>query len=167
MTAPRQVRKTKLHPQREVDLTGDTLLYQDQELQVTAWIAPEHHPNQVKYALTFTLFNQAIQIHSKHDAQGQRLYWYCDLLEVSQVAETWLLTDLILDVVVYPDYSTRVLDLAEMGEALEENGITPLQAAQALKLAEKVLLWAENKSFPPVLIQNWLSEHPEALTFKL
>ncbi|PIQ25588.1 hypothetical protein COW36_21330 [bacterium (Candidatus Blackallbacteria) CG17_big_fil_post_rev_8_21_14_2_50_48_46] len=165
MTSQLPIRKQKLHPVREVNLSGDTWLHQDEHLCVSYWHLPRTESDQVAHTLTLTIFDEAIQIHSKHNAAGERLYWYCDLLEVKRDEGGWHLTDLLLDVVVFPDGSTRMLDLGELAEALEEGGIHPQQAAQALRLAETIQDWANQNAFPPPVVSNWLQAHPDALNF--
>ena len=49
-------------------------------------------------------------------------YWYCDIIKTEYRKEdnSYLFTDLLADVVVFPDGSVRVVDLDEVSEALDQ-----------------------------------------------
>ena len=75
------------------------------------------------------------------DSHQKLVYWYCDIIETSysETEHAYTFTDLLADVVIYPDKSLRVLDLDEIGDALEEKIISKETAVKALRLCNKLL----------------------------
>jgi len=67
------------------------------------------------------------------------IYIYCDIIEVELNDNEYLFTDLLADVIVYENGFTKVLDLAEIPEALDEGLITLDQAKKALIVLDKLL----------------------------
>lgn len=55
----------------------------------------------------------------RHD--GSLLYWYCDIVEYTSRPEdnSLIVTDLLADIILYPDGRMHVVDLDELAEALE------------------------------------------------
>lgn len=69
------------------------------------------------------------------------LYWYCDIVDYTynDTEHSLIVTDLLADVVIYPDGYIKVLDIDELAIALEKNLCEPTLVIQALQKLDKLL----------------------------
>lgn len=124
MPAPILYRK-RIIPEECVLLKDDQILYQDEQLIVTGWhtLKPKkdlHHG----YSCYF--LNEGYKVSKFFREDNTLLFWYCDIVEYDYEAETntYIFTDLLADVIVYPDGFVKVVDIDELVTALNENLIS-------------------------------------------
>lgn len=117
MAAPILYRK-RLIPEECVLLKDDRLLYRDGEIIVTAWntLKPRkdlHHGCSCYY------LQEGIKVSRFYDENGSLLYWYCDIVAYDHDAatDTYVITDLLADVIIYPDGFVKVVDIDELATA--------------------------------------------------
>ncbi|MDE6916804.1 MAG: DUF402 domain-containing protein [Lachnospiraceae bacterium] len=88
------------------------------------------------------------------------LYWYCDIVDYSyQEAENALIvTDLLADVVIYPDGYVKVLDLNELAIAIEKKLCDPQLITQALRKLDSLLNLIYDDKFDTLSfdIEKWI-----------
>ena len=74
-------------------------------------------------------------------ADNSLLYWYCDIVDYKYDPEknSYTSTDLLTDVVLYPDGKIKVLDLDELAEASVKDMITKDQLHSALVRTDMLL----------------------------
>lgn len=154
MCNPRILRK-RFIPDEIVDISGDRILYRDDVLLVTAWKAIKARKD-IFGGISFAFLDQGYKISRFYDAAGRFLYWYCDILEVTYQpdTDTYLLTDLLVDVKLTVQGELQVLDADELAEALETGMITAAQAADALRKLNSVLRMVYTGQFPPAVCQK-------------
>lgn len=72
---------------------------------------------------------------------GNLHYWYCDIIEHSYDANTnsYTFTDLLADVIIYPDGKLRVVDLDEIAVALERKLLSERELEVALRTLDSLL----------------------------
>ena len=94
--------------------------------------------------------NEGYKVGRFYNAQGEFLYWYCDIIDVEydKNNDKYTLTDLLVDIKLMPNGALRVLDTDELAQALEEGLITAQQACNALKKLDKVLKMIYDGQFP-------------------
>lgn len=138
-------------PNEIVDISGDELLYQDEEMIVTKW-KPIHPKKDIAWGISYTLLNKGWKISKFYGFEDELRYWYCDIIEAEYDSENDVLTttDLLVDLKIYPDGSNEVLDLEELDEAIEEKLITVEQKEDAFEKLNELLKLVENKQFPPM-----------------
>ena len=92
------------------------------------------------------------KISKFYRADHSLLYWYCDIIRHSYdpATDTYIFTDLLADVIVYPDGRVRVVDLDEIADALEQNRITVADAQEALRKLDSLLKVIDRDEFPSV-----------------
>ena len=124
MPAPTLYRK-RIIPEECVLLKDDQILYQDEQLIVTGWhtLKPKkdlHHG----YSCYF--LNEGYKVSKFYREDNTLLFWYCDIVEYHYEAETntYIVTDLLADVIIYPDGFVKVVDIDELVTALNENLIS-------------------------------------------
>jgi len=84
---------------------------------------------------------EAIKVSKFYRADNSLLYWYCDIVDYqyNASANSYTSTDLLTDVVLYPDGQIRVLDLDELAEASTKDMITKEQLQSALVRTDMLL----------------------------
>ena len=112
---------------------ADPILYRDEEIIVTAWntLKPRkdiHHGRSCYY------LRKGIKVSRFYDAGGSLLYWYCDIVNYDYNADndTYIITDLLADVIVYPDGFVKVVDIDELAAARESGLLSEDMLKKAL-----------------------------------
>lgn len=72
---------------------------------------------------------------------GDLHYWYCDIIEYSfdEKANSYTFTDLLADVIIYPDEKVKVVDLDEIAVALERGLLSDRELVIALRTLDSLL----------------------------
>ncbi|MBP3475905.1 MAG: DUF402 domain-containing protein [Lachnospiraceae bacterium] len=124
MANPTLYRK-RLIPEECVLLKDDTVLYRDDQIIVTGWnsLKPRkdlHHGNSCYYLA------EGIKVSRFCKEDDSMLYWYCDIVdyEYNESTDTYIVTDLLADVIIYPDGFVKVVDLDELVTAQEAGLLT-------------------------------------------
>lgn len=144
-----RIYRKRIIPQECILLENDILLHRDPEVIITKWetIRPKktlHHG----YSCYF--LERGFKVSKFYDHQGQLISWYCDIITHSYDAasDTYVFTDLLVDVIVYPDGFVRVVDLDELADAARDGLITPEQMQLALRRTDKLLSLIYKGAFP-------------------
>ena len=111
-------------PNECIPLKNDIFLYTDDSFLVTKWnvLKPrsDFHHGYSSYYL-----KDGYKISRFYKEDGSLLYWYCDIVTHEFPNENELIvTDLLADVIIYPDGFVKVLDLDELCRAKTEGLIT-------------------------------------------
>lgn len=132
MAAPILYRK-RLIPEECVLLKDDRLLHRDEEIIVTAWntLKPRkdlHHGCSCYY------LREGIKVSRFYDENGSLLYWYCDIVDYDHDAatDTYVITDLLADVIIYPDGFVKVVDIDELATAKDAGLLSDAMLKKAL-----------------------------------
>lgn len=137
-------------PSEVIDISGDEILYRDENLLVTRWKAIKPRAD-ISGGISYAFLKDGIKISRFYDNSNKFLYWYCDIIdaEYDKEKDLYLLTDLLLDVKISPDGTARVLDADELAEALQKGMVTKEQAARSLKRLDSILSMVYQGIFPP------------------
>ena len=125
--------RKRLIPNECIPLNKDIILYSDEKLITTKWntLKPRsdfHHGYSCYY------LKEGFKISQFYDANNQLVYWYCDIICPSVENENDLIiTDLLADVIIYPDGFVQVLDIDELCDAKEKELITSDEFFLAVK----------------------------------
>lgn len=132
--------RKRIIPDECILLENDQILYHDSEVIITKWntIRPKktlHHG----YSCYF--LERGFKVSKFYDHEGRLISWYCDIISHTFDASenTYVFTDLLVDVIVYPDGFVRVVDLDELADAARDGLITPEQLQLALRRTDKLL----------------------------
>ena len=147
MKTPILYRK-RLIPEEFILLKNDILLYRDEEIIVTKWntIKPKktlHHGFSCYY------LNKGIKVSKFYDQEHHLISWYCDIVEHTwdEKNDTFVFTDLLADVIVYPDGFVKVVDLDELADAVEEGLLSPEKLNRVLRTLNSLLDIIYKKEF--------------------
>lgn len=125
--------RKRLIPDECIPLKNDILLYGDDSILITKWntLKPRsdfHHGYSCYY------LKEGCKVSRFYKEDGTLLYWYCDIITHTVENENDLIiTDLLADVIIYPDGFVQVLDLDELCTAKEKGLITENQFFLSIK----------------------------------
>lgn len=132
--------RKRLIPEECVLLKDDRLLYRDGDIIVTAWntLKPRkdlHHGCSCYY------LREGIKVSRFYNENGSLLYWYCDIVDYDHDAETdtYVITDLLADVIIYPDGFVKVVDIDELATAKDAGLLNDAMLKQALLTLNRLL----------------------------
>lgn len=131
-------------PEECIPLKNDTVLHLDSSCLVTSWNVLKPRSD---FASGISLFDfgKHWKITRVAKADGSLYHWYCDIMKVhisedkESDTSTYLMEDLLIDIVIEPDGSVHVLDLDEAAEAFEKGLITGADLTLALNAADALL----------------------------
>lgn len=137
-------------PDEVVDISGDEILFQNEDLLVTGWKAIRPRAD-LSGGISYALLREGVKISRFYDLEGRFIYWYCDIVDVdyNRAEDRYLFTDLLMDVRVHPDGKVEVLDADELAEALEMGLIDSATACRALRRFNWLMSLIHLDQFPP------------------
>lgn len=140
-TSIRLFRKRHI-PEECFELKKDRILFADKDCLVTSWDAIKPRDDFAS-GISLFLFDKKWKITRVAKKDGSLYHWYCDIMNVhiSEDAEatTYLMEDLLIDIVIEADGSVHVLDLDEAAEAFTKGLITGEDLTMALNAADALL----------------------------
>ena len=112
-------------PNEIVDISGDEVLFRDEKKLITRW-KPIKPRGDLGGGISCIFFDLGIKVSKFFNVDGSFRFWYCDIIDYSydELNDEYVITDLLLDVVIYPDGHYEVLDEDELELALKQNIIT-------------------------------------------
>ena len=147
MAGPILYRK-RLIPEECILLKDDVVLYRDEDVIVTAWhsLKPRkdlHHGYSCYY------LKEGFKVSKFYQEDGSLLYWYCDIVDYTyeETTDTYITTDLLADVLIYPDGFVKVVDIDELVTALEQNLISESLLKKSLLRLNHLLTLIYDGSF--------------------
>lgn len=125
-------------PNEFTHLKDDTILYIDDDLLITSWYTLKPRTD---FASGISAYyrKEGFKISRHCGADGSFTRWYCDIIMESRQDNDLIYSDLLIDVIIFPDGTVRVVDLDEAADALEQGLITADMLACALRSADKLL----------------------------
>ena len=134
--------RKRIIPQECILLEDDILLYRDNEVIITKWntIRPK---KTLSHGYSCYFLERGFKVSKFYDHDDQLISWYCDIIDTAYSCEdgteTYIFTDLLADVVVYPDGRVRVVDLDELADAQRGHLMQPEELQAALRHLDKLL----------------------------
>lgn len=153
-----QLYRKRLIPAECILLKDDVIVHRTEDLVVTTW-------KTLNPKIAFThgcscyFLKEGFKISKFYRQDDSLLYWYCDIVEYThdEQAHTLTATDLLADVIVYPDGRTKVVDLDELAQAFESGLLTAAQLTAALRRLNNLLTYIYKDKF------DQLQAHLESL----
>ena len=150
--------RKRIIPEECVLLKDDILLYHDNETIITKWTTL-HPKKTLHHGYSCYFLERGFKVSKFYDHEGQLISWYCDIIShtFDAATNTYVFTDLLADVIVYPDGFVRVVDLDELADAQRDHLITPEQTELALYRLNKLLSLIYKGAFPRLqkYIEDW------------
>lgn len=132
--------RKRMIPEEIIHLKDDVILHNDANIIITKWNSLKPRKD-FSNGISAYFLEEGFKVSKIFDKHQKLVYWYCDIIEYEykESEQAYIFTDLLVDIVVYPDNSLRVLDLDEIGDALETRLINKEKACKALRLCNQLL----------------------------
>lgn len=135
-----QLYRKRLIPNECILLKDDIILFQDEHHIVTKWntLKPKHN---LDHGVSCYFLDYGVKVSKFYNQQNEMLSWYCDIIDFVYDAKdnSYCFTDLLADVIVYPDGFVKVVDLDELADANEEGLLSIEQLNLSLRHLSKLL----------------------------
>lgn len=132
--------RKRLIPNECVRLDNDEILRIEDNLIITRWktLRPK---KDLSHGISAFFLDKGIKVSKFLDHQDRLLCWYCDIIthEYHQETDTYVMTDLLADVIVYPDNTVKVVDLDELADAAQQKLISEDQLLISLRQLDWLL----------------------------
>lgn len=150
--------RKRLIPEECVLLKDDIIRYIDDECIVTEWKAL-HPKKDLHHGYSCYFLNKGFKVSKFYQEDNSLLYWYCDIVDYdyNKDTNTMIVTDLLADVIIYPDGFVKVVDIDEMVTCLNENKITIEQLKESLSQLDDLLQTIYSGNFDS--LKKYIEEH--------
>lgn len=132
--------RKRLIPEECVLLKDDIILEHNDDYIVTKWSAL-HPKKDLHHGYSCYFLKEGYKVSKFYQEDNQLLYWYCDIVDYETFPEEnkMVVTDLLADVIIYPDGFVKVVDIDEMVTCLNDNKISLEQLKKSLTQLDKLL----------------------------
>ena len=139
MTNPILYRR-RIIPEECILLKDDIIQSCDEERIVTTWNAL-HPKKDLHHGSSCYFLKEGFKVSKFCREDDSLLYWYCDIVDFNydSAKNTMIVTDLLADVIIYPDGFVKVVDLDELVTALESRSISLDTLKTGLMKLDKLL----------------------------
>ena len=127
-------------PMETILLKDDIVLFQDETVIVTKWNALKPREDFSK-GISCYFLKEGYKISRFINKNDNIVYHYCDIIETEYIVQnnTYIFIDLLADVLIYENGFIKVVDIAEIAEALEKNILSLDLAKKALYRLDALL----------------------------
>lgn len=117
--------RRRIIPDEFFSLKDDKMLYIDENYLITKWVTIRPKKD-LSYGYSCYFLNKGFKVSKFFNHDHQLMYHYCDIVsyDFSEDHSKLTVTDLLVDVKIYPSGKVEVLDLDELAQALREGKIT-------------------------------------------
>ena len=141
--------RKRIIPAECVELKDDIILYHDQEIIITKWntLKPK---KTLSHGYSCYFLERGFKVSKFYDHDDKLISWYCDIIShtYDESKNEYIFTDLLADVIIYPDGFVRVVDLDELADAHRDSLITGQEMETALRRLDKLLSLIYKGAFP-------------------
>ncbi len=132
--------RKRLIPNECVLLDSDIILHSDESTIVTKWTSIKPKKD-LHHGCSCYLLKEGIKISKFYRADNTLMYWYCDIVDYDydEMTGKMIVTDLLADVIIYPDDYVKVVDLDELADAFHNGLISAALLEKSLKSTNDLL----------------------------
>ncbi len=127
-------------PMETILLKDDNIVFQNEDVIVTKWNALKPREDFSK-GISCYFLKEGYKISRFINKNDNIVYHYCDIIETEYIVQnnTYIFIDLLADVLIYENGFIKVVDIAEIAEALEKNILSLDLAKKALYRLDALL----------------------------
>lgn len=150
--------RKRMIPEECILLKDDILLEVNNDIIVTKWntLKPKR---ELHHGFSCYFLKQGFKVSKFYRADNTLMYWYCDIVDYdyNEETNTLIATDLLADVIIYPDGFVKVVDLDELALAVEKNLCEPAKITLALKNLNTLLnlIYEDKFDVLAAYIEKW------------
>lgn len=132
--------RKRIIPPECILLKDDIIVHTDSDVIVTKWNTLKPKPN-FHHGCSCYFLNLGLKVSKFYKEDDTLLYWYCDIVDFSfdEAENALTVTDLLADVILYPDGEVQVLDLDELADALDKKLVSPEMISTCLRRLHRLL----------------------------
>ncbi|WP_054951041.1 DUF402 domain-containing protein [Numidum massiliense] len=126
---------------------------------VRAWRGPNcfatqyPNPDGKRIFLTYYMVDQGYTISKVFNKKGDFIYYYCDIMEMKRLSDMhYVMVDLLLDLIVYPDGSYDVLDIDEFATSIDKGELKRKQQVYALHILHHMIQLQKKRQLIPSFV---------------
>lgn len=132
--------RKRLIPEECILLKDDVILKCTDSMIVTQWntLKPK---KELHHGFSCYYLDKGFKVSQFCREDNSLLYWYCDIIDSSYnpVTNELVVTDLLADVIIYPNGFAKVVDLDEIVSAFDFGLLSPSLLKQALMSLNNLL----------------------------
>lgn len=150
MTNPILYRR-RIIPDELVLLKDDVIVSCTDELIVTKWKTLKARKD-FDHGSSAYFLKEGYKVSKFYKSDNSLCYWYCDIIEsdYDEASGSLVVTDLLADVIIYPDGFVKVVDIKELVDAFNDNKLSINQLKDALTKLDKILSIIYNGDFDAI-----------------
>ena len=135
-----QLYRKRFIPNEMIYLKDDKILYQSNSLIITTWDTLKPRKD-ISSGISAYFMEEGYKVSKIFNADGGVVYWYCDIINTKKDIDknTIVFEDLLIDVLVYENGFVKVVDSAELADALDAHLISAATVSQALRSLNSLL----------------------------
>lgn len=143
-----KIYRKRLIPAECILLKDDVIVKADDNVIITKWNTLKPKAN-FSHGCSCYFLKEGIKVSKFYREDNSLLYWYCDIVDYEYKPDenTLIVTDLLADVIVYPDGRTKVMDLDELADALDRGLLTPSLMSACLRRLHSLLTLIDRDKF--------------------
>ena len=147
MDTPQFYRK-RIIPEECVQLKDDIILEMNDDIIITKWNTLRPKKN-MHHGYSCYFLKEGYKVSKFLREDDSLLYWYCDIIKTDYDRETntYVFTDLLADVIMYPDGFVKVVDIDEIALALRKEKIPVEDIITLLTNLDKLLKIVYSEDF--------------------
>lgn len=147
METPQLYRK-RIIPEECVPLVDDIILYMDEDTIITKWNTL-HPKKNLHHGYSCYFLKEGYKISKFLREDDSLLYWYCDIIKTDydSTTNTYVFTDLLADVIMFPDGFVKVVDIDEIAQSLKEEKLPSEDVITLLENLDKLLKIVYSQDF--------------------
>lgn len=150
METPLLYRK-RIIPEECVPLVDDIILHMDEDTIMTKWNTL-HPKKNLHHGYSCYFLKEGYKISKFLREDDSLLYWYCDIIKTDYDAakNTYVFTDLLADVIMFPDGFVKVVDIDEIAQSLKEGKLPSEDVISLLESLDKLLDLVYSQDFEKI-----------------
>ena len=127
-------------PDEITELKNDKIISISEDVLITSWDVLKPRKD-IATGISAYFIDLGIKLSKIYNADKQLVYWYCDIIEpeINKNNHTYTFNDLLIDVLIYPDGHTEVVDMDEFADAVEQGIISQELCIKALRCTDRLL----------------------------
>lgn len=132
--------RRRIIPEECILLKDDVIISCDEDRIVTTWQAL-HPKKDLHHGSSCYFIKEGFKVSKFCREDDTLLYWYCDIVDFNYnpTENAMIVTDLLADVIIYPDGFVKVVDLDELVTALESRSLSLDTLKSSLLRLDKLL----------------------------
>jgi len=135
-----EIYRKRLIPQECIHLKDDIILSINDDYIISKWMTLKPKLD-LDHGFSCYFLKEGIKVSKFYRKDNSLICWYCDIVSYhwEENHSVLISTDLLIDILVFPDGSLQILDLDELADAEDQYLISSPQLKEALRRANHLL----------------------------